>query len=112
MKSLTSYCSVIVVLTMVIGVALPAAAGSPPRADVHPWVLDHTAAGETISLEDFGTGLESIGSHTVQFLFEFPDLGAERWLADKTGIGGIAEVPEVGEFDEVLKRSEVHLYSI
>ena len=47
MKARTVSCSVIVVLTMVIGVALPVAAGSPPRAEVRPWVLGHTAAGES-----------------------------------------------------------------
>ena len=38
--------SVIGMLTIALGVALPVAADSPPRADVRPWVLDHTAAGE------------------------------------------------------------------
>jgi subtilisin family serine protease len=34
-------------LTLVFGMAAPADADDTPRADVHPWVLEHTAPGES-----------------------------------------------------------------
>ena len=44
----------------------------------------------------------------AQLIFEFPDLCAERRLADKTGFGCFTEMPEVRKFYEVLERPEIH----
>jgi hypothetical protein len=45
--------------------------------------------------------------HT-QFFLEFFDLGAQGRLADKTGVGGLAEVVKISEFDEILQGAQVH----
>ncbi len=44
----------------------------------------------------------------AQLLLQLLDLGAERGLADETGVGGLAEMPQVGQLDEILQGAQVH----
>jgi hypothetical protein len=41
-------------------------------------------------------------------IFQLLDLGAECRLADEAGIRRLAEMPQVGQFDEILQGAQVH----
>jgi len=44
----------------------------------------------------------------AEFLFELPDLMAERRLAEMQPLGGAAEVQRLGQRDDVAKVAQLH----